>query len=71
MIIEDNGLGFENYKQTKGLGLKLIKQFCKKLPNSKYEFSFENGTKFELEFKPLPKGKKPMNVYLEYLKNVG
>jgi two-component sensor histidine kinase len=49
IVIKDNGKGF-NKKNYAGLGLKLIKQFCKKLPKSKYDFSFENGTKFELEF---------------------
>lgn len=49
IVIKDNGKGFNKENPT-GLGLKLIKQFCKKLPNSKYDFSFENGTKFELEF---------------------
>ena len=48
--IQDNGRGFKNTKENKGLGLKLVDQFCKKLPKSKYKFSFENGTKFELEF---------------------
>lgn len=49
IVIKDNGKGFNKENPT-GLGLKLINQFCKKLPNSKYDFSFENGTKFELEF---------------------
>lgn len=49
ITIKDNGKGF-NEKNSNGLGLKLIKQFCKKLPNSKYDFSFEDGTKFELRF---------------------
>jgi len=49
IIIKDNGKGF-NEENSNGLGLKLIKQFCKKLPNSKYDFSFEDGTKFELRF---------------------
>ncbi len=49
ITIKDNGKGF-NEENSNGLGLKLIKQFCKKLPNSKYDFSFEDGTKFELRF---------------------
>jgi two-component sensor histidine kinase len=48
--IVDNGSGFDETIFSKGLGLKLIKQFCKKLPNSKSKFSFENGTIFELQF---------------------
>jgi len=50
LIIEDNGSGFEYNKGRKGLGLKLVEQFCSKLPHSKYNFSFTTGTKFELEF---------------------
>lgn len=49
LSIKDNGIGFESTK-AKGLGLKLVNQFCKKLSNSHSEFSFENGTKFELSF---------------------
>ncbi len=49
VCIKDNGKGFENTK-SKGLGLKLVNQFCKKLINGKSEFSFENGAKFELRF---------------------
>jgi two-component sensor histidine kinase len=49
LYIKDNGKGFENI-QKQGLGLKLVNQFCKKLTNSQSEFSFENGTKFELSF---------------------
>ncbi len=48
LSIKDNGLGFK--KDKKGLGLKLVDQFSKKLLDSKYEFLFENGTKFELQF---------------------
>ena len=51
LIIGDNGLEFEKSKNEGGLGLKLIDQFCKKLPNSNYTFSFNNGTKFKLNFK--------------------
>jgi len=49
LFIKDNGCGFEN-EDSKGLGLKLIHQFCKKLPNSKCSFTFDNGVKFELYF---------------------
>jgi two-component sensor histidine kinase len=50
--IKDNGSGFTLNNKTKaqGLGLKLIKQFSKKLSNSKISFSYENGTLFKLEF---------------------
>jgi two-component sensor histidine kinase len=50
LVIQDNGSGFKVDQQKKGIGLNLIKQFCKKLPNSKYKFYFENGTKFGMEF---------------------
>ncbi len=49
VCIKDNGKGFEDVK-SKGLGLKLVNQFCKKLQNGKSGFSFENGAKFELWF---------------------
>lgn len=52
LIIKDNGNSAFN-PDEKGLGLKLIKQFSNKLPNSEYSFSFENGTSFELKFKSL------------------
>ena len=51
LSIEDNGSGFNLNTQIKGLGLKLIEQFCEKLPKSLYEYSSTNGTKFELQFK--------------------
>ena len=50
LVIQDNGSGFGKSSKNKGVGLDLIKQFCKKLPNSKSEFSFENGTRFELKY---------------------
>lgn len=50
LTIEDNGIGFHLDEHKKGLGLKLIEQFCQKLPHSNQIFSFENGTKFELQF---------------------
>lgn len=50
LIVKDNGKGF-NKKQNKGLGLKLIDQFCEKLAKSKYNFHFEKGTSFKLIFK--------------------
>ena len=48
--IIDNGNGFDEAVVSKGLGLKLIKQFSKKFPNSHYHFLIENGTIFELNF---------------------
>lgn len=49
VCMKDNGKGFENI-ESKGLGLKLVNQFCKKLINEESKFSFENGAKFELRF---------------------
>ncbi len=49
VCIKDNGKGFEDIKY-KGLGLKLVNQFCKKLIHGKSNFTFENGAKFELRF---------------------
>ena len=51
LSVEDNGIGFEYNPQEKGLGLKLVEQFCAKLPDHKSKFSFDSGTKFELEYK--------------------
>jgi len=48
--IQDNGEGFDLKKRHKSFGLKLIKQFAKKLHATKSEFSFENGTRYELVF---------------------
>lgn len=50
LILEDNGKGFDINNSNEGLGLKLIKQFSKKLPNSEFKYSFENGVKFQLLF---------------------
>ena len=50
LIIKDNGIGFDIKNTTKSLGLKLIEQFSKKLPNSEFSFSYDNGTKFEIVF---------------------
>lgn len=46
--IKDNGKEFSLLE--KGLGLNLVDEFSRKLNNSKYFFSFENGTCFTLEF---------------------
>ena len=51
LSIKDNGIGFEYNTLTKGLGLKLVDQFCEKLPSSKSKFTFDNGTTFKLEYK--------------------
>jgi len=50
LSVSDNGLGFDISTKTDGFGLKLIKQFCKKLPNSTYDFIFNDGTEFKLKF---------------------
>lgn len=50
MIIQDNGEGFDLKKRRNSFGLKLIKQFAKKLNATKSEFSFERGTRYELVF---------------------
>ena len=55
LTITDNGIGFLDTNK-RGLGLKLIDQFCVKLPNSQQQFSFKNGTKFELKFDEIAKG---------------
>jgi two-component sensor histidine kinase len=55
LSIKDSGLGFEFNLEKKGLGLKLVEQFCRKLPNSKNTFTFKNGTKFELTYKIIGK----------------
>jgi two-component sensor histidine kinase len=46
----DDGCGFDETTVSMGLGIKLIKQFSKKLPKSESKFSFEKGAKFELKF---------------------
>lgn len=49
--IKDNGKNFlEDKDKTDGLGLNLIKQFSKKLPNSTVKYSYDKGTLFQLEF---------------------
>lgn len=50
LIIHDDGKGFEKEKQTKGLGMKIVEQFCDKLTDSHYSFTYDNGVKFELHF---------------------
>ncbi len=51
LLLVDDGIGFDYDNIKKGLGLKLINQFTKKLPNSSSKFFFDDGRKFELEFK--------------------
>ena len=49
LSIKDKGKGFlENFE--KGLGMNLIDEFSKKLHNSDYAFTFDNGTSFILNF---------------------
>jgi len=51
LSIKDNGKGFCLEKTKDGIGLALVKEFTKKLDDGEYNFSFEDGTKFELYFK--------------------
>jgi two-component sensor histidine kinase len=48
--IQDNGKGFDCNEQNMGFGLRLIKDFTKKLPNASYAFYQKEGTLFELIF---------------------
>ena len=48
--IKDNGKGFDFNKTEEGLGLKLIKDFSKKLNNSNFNYILDNGTVFVLTF---------------------
>jgi len=50
LSIQDNGKGFNLKAKKRGFGLNLIKQFSKKLNVTISEFTFNNGTKYELEF---------------------
>ena len=50
LVIQDNGIGFENHRYSSGLGLNLIKQFSQKLYKSNYRFEKNNGTRFSLTF---------------------
>jgi len=49
--IKDNGDGFDENKA--GFGLKLIKDFTKKLPNASYSFTIQDGSIFELIFEDI------------------
>lgn len=51
LVIQDNG-EFILPSKNKGLGLKLIEQFSKKLPQANIGFVHTNGTQFTLSFKP-------------------
>ncbi|CAA6807873.1 MAG: Unknown protein [uncultured Sulfurovum sp.] len=51
LVIQDNGEGFDLKKKRNSFGLKLIKQFARKLQATKSEFTFESGTRYELVFK--------------------
>ena len=49
---QDNGVGIPvnfDFKQSNSLGLKLIRQLSRQL-QGKMEYSFENGSKFEMSF---------------------
>jgi two-component sensor histidine kinase len=48
--IQDNGKGFDFNQQNLGFGLRLIKDFTKKLPHATYTFYQKEGTLFELIF---------------------
>ncbi|SFP08822.1 Two-component sensor histidine kinase, contains HisKA and HATPase domains [Hydrogenimonas thermophila] len=53
LLIKDNGKGFDTEHKLiqTGLGLKLLEQFIKKIPNSHFEFhSTSEGTEFSLFF---------------------
>ncbi|MCK5294803.1 MAG: hypothetical protein KAJ49_09135 [Arcobacteraceae bacterium] len=50
LTIQDNGTGFDEEKESEGLGLNLITQFTQKLKNSQMKFTKDNGTLFELNF---------------------
>ncbi|RXJ67422.1 hypothetical protein CRV08_10870 [Halarcobacter ebronensis] len=49
--IRDKGKGFDIKQIKEGLGLKLIKDYAKKLKNSTYNFSIDEGMLFNLEYK--------------------
>lgn len=52
LVINDNGVGITEaqLERGKGLGIKLIRQFAGKLPDSLTSFSQNNGTRFILSF---------------------
>ena len=50
VCVKDNGEGFDIKTEKNGLGLKLIEQFSEQLYASKNEFTFDDGTKYELVF---------------------
>jgi two-component sensor histidine kinase len=52
LVIQDDGLGFDtNSKDYQpGMGLSLIKEFTKKLPNAKIDFFTEGYTRFSLTY---------------------
>ena len=51
LSLHDNGKDFKEERNSEGIGMMLIKEFCTKLPESQHNFSFENGTLFSLSFK--------------------
>ena len=49
--IEDNGKGFDKENHNEGIGLTLVKDFCRNLYNEKHNFISNNkGTLFELSY---------------------
>ena len=50
LIIKSNGSKFDTSSNKKGLGLKLIKDFSKNLPNCTYTYYFNTKANFELSF---------------------
>ena len=53
LIIEDNGVGFQNNEERNGgFGLKLVQVFVEKL-KATYHVSHENGTRVELKMAPV------------------
>lgn len=52
LIIKDNGKGFDynEFKSKQNLGINLVKQFTRKLPNSSFKYTNNNGCIFQLTF---------------------
>jgi two-component sensor histidine kinase len=50
LIVQDNGKG-KDLKCENGVGLEMVEDFCKQLPNSTYIFKNQNGLRFELFYR--------------------
>lgn len=50
LTIEDDGEGFDIDKESRGFGLKMIREFASNLESYTIDYSFEHGTKFILSF---------------------